>query len=56
MINEQIATININPHKRNWKSNLTLGGVPDDLIEGSWYDHTFTVIDNAGFTESLMML
>ena len=53
MIDEQIATININPYKGNqrWNSRLTLGGVPPGLINGIWYDHSFTAVDYPAFTE-----
>lgn len=56
MIDEQIVTIQISPLTRNWKSNITLGGVPDGLITGLWYEHSLTPIDDPNFSEQLMML
>ena len=35
---------------------MTLGGVPDGLINGVWFDHKFKDIKDSDFTQKLMGL
>ena len=55
MIDNNIVTININPSRGNFRSNVTFGGVPDGLISGIYYDHTYQ-IENVQNYHDLMIL
>ena len=56
MIDNNIVTININPSRNNFKSNVTFGGVPDDLISGVYYDHTYKMDIVDPYYDGLMVL
>ena len=56
MIDENMVTININPARGNWRSNITFGGVPQDLISGVWFDHTYRLDKLTMYNEPLSVL
>ena len=55
-IDNQIAVLNINPNNGNWNSILILGGVPDGLIQGEWYDHKYHPVSLDSYSQDLMMV
>ena len=55
MIDNNIVTININPSRGNWRSNVTFGGVPDDLISGIYYDHTYQIEDLGNYNDLMIL-
>ena len=59
MIDNEIAVINIIPHKYNWRSSLTLGGIPpeiDDSVKSDWFHHSYKLKTIKPYTEPMPVL
>ena len=58
-IEDAIAVVNIVPHKRNWKSSLTLGGIPpeiDGAVRSDWFHHSYKLKTIEPYTEPIPVL